>query len=127
MATTLLTPDSAGKCGQQASLGSPCTDGCDSNYCSCPSDVDFNKTVEGPNFQPTQAEIDQMNSQCKAADPYSLSRPWPGPYYEEVLPLDPDGNPVSSPFECDAKWELIGGQWKSTKSACFKCLPPPPY
>lgn len=126
MATTISSPDSGGKCGGQVSLGGPCTDGCDGSYCTCPADADYNHKVEAPSFQPTQVQIDLMDQECKQRDPYPYRRPWPGPYYEEVDPLDPDGNPVSS-FDCDVKYEFLNGQWKGTKSACFKCLTPPPY
>lgn len=129
MATILLTPDSAGACGQQGGAGSPCTDGCDGAYCSCPAESDFNQTVESTNnFQPTQDQIDSMNTTCKQRDPYAWQRnpPWAGPYYKELDPLDSDGNPTSS-FDCDAKYEFIGGSWIGSKSACFQCLPAPPY
>jgi hypothetical protein len=125
MATILMTPDSAGKCGKQGGAGSPCTDGCDGNYCSCDPAADYNITVYDPNYQPTQSEIDKMNSECKARDTYSYLRPWSGPYYKEMDPLL-DGNPVSS-FECDTKWEFVNGAWKGSKSACFQCMTPPPY
>jgi hypothetical protein len=104
----LICPDPNGNCSQ--SSGADCQMDCDGVACSCPPDAEFSFVAEGPNFDPSPSEIQQMMNTCGG----------PGTY-TSVSPVDSDGNPVN-PSDCDQ----TDSSGKITRVVCYKCSSYPP-
>lgn len=99
----LICPDPNGNCAQ--SSGNDCQMEC-TVLCSCPADAEFTFTAEGPSFQPSSSEIQQMESTCGG----------PGSYVQ-IDAVDADGNTVSPPTNCDQ----TDPSGKITRTICYKC------